>query len=1160
MSSKRVALLLAALFCLFAVTPSSLFGQAASTGTVAGTVTDPSGGAVVGATVTLIDTATNISRTETTNDTGRYFFANVVPSVYNATVSKTGFRVSKLTSQTVEVGASLTLNVVMELGSVAETVEVTVTNGAELQTLNATVGNTIGGKLLEDLPSINRDAATFVTLQPGVSPDGSVAGAVSDQSTFMLDGGQNSNDMDGSMAVYTASFAGDPTGGIVSDMIGGSPTGVMPTPLDSVEEYKVNTANQTADFNSSAGAQVQVVTKRGTNSWHGTAYEYYLDNNFDANTWNNNNSGTPIPSYHYNRFGASGGGPIIKKEILGGKTFFFANVEGFRWNKSQTYEAVVPSANMRAGVLTLPVCTGACAAGGAGAPPPVPTVFNLNPNAVTVNGVTYPGSGTTLDPRGLGINPLVQQMWNKFEPMPNDLNCSGVGLTQTCDGVNEQGYKANVEIPYSSNFAVARLDHDFGSRFHFNTSYRYYKLQQATTNQVDVGGFFSGDTLGTPAALSQRPQQPWYFVAGLTVNVTPNTTNDLHYSYLRNYWSWSNPGGVPQFPQLGTDVGGAALEPFGETANPLAPYNVNTQGVRTRFWDGHDNFLRDDWTMLKGNHLFTFGGAYQRNWDWHQRSDNGGGINYQATYQLGQSTTGGGAVDFTGTLPAGVAPTTWGRDSAAVLGIVTASQIAYTRSGSDLALNAPLTHAFDQSTIPYYNVYFSDSWHLKPSFTLTYGLGWTLEMPPTEAQGKQMELVDQSGQPVSTEAYLNQRELAALNGQVFNPILGYSLVGNTGAGSKYPYNPFYGSFSPRVAAAWNPNITDGFLGKVFGGNKSVVRGGYSRVYGRLNGVDLVLVPLLGDGLIQAVQCSQNYMPIPVGMGGTGAPTCGAPNGAAIPLTVANAFRVGTDGNNAPIPAAAPTLPKLNFPGVNSVAAGAGEVLDPNFRPNVVDSFDLTIQRQIGNKFILELGYIGRRITHEYQPINLNSVPYMMTLGGQQFSKAYAAVETSLGCATSFAACGANVPAAKLANGSQNPAYAAYFNSIPSQPFFESALSGTGYCNATYGGVPLTSCTAVAALKEVGNFTSQSVWSLWSDLDNGGFNFARSMMNTPIVGGPLDCGPSSAPTTCGSGGQTSSGVSENASVGHGNYNGGFVSLKMNSWHGITLQENFTYSKA
>ena len=112
--------------------------------------------------------------------------------------------------------------------------------------------------------------------------------------------------------------------------------------------------------------------------------------------------------------------------------------------------------------------------------------------------------------------------------------------------------------------------------------------------------------------------------------------------------------------------------------------------------------------------------------------------------------------------------------------------------------------------------------------------------------------------------------------------------------------------------------------------------------------------------------------------------------------VGNAFRVGTDGNNAPIPAASPTLPQPTFVGINSVAGGAGEALDPNFRPNVVDSFDLTIQRQLGQKFLLELGYIGRRITHEYQPININSVPYMMTLGGQQFQKAYAAVETGSG--------------------------------------------------------------------------------------------------------------------------------------------------------------------
>src|SRR5580765_162213 len=668
MSSKRVALLLAALFCLFAVTPSSLFGQAVSSGTVAGTVTDPSGGAVVGASVTLTDTATNVPRSAATNDTGRYFFASVNPGTYNLSVNKTGFRVSKLLNQLVTVGASLTLNVVMELGSVAETVEVTVTTGAELQTLNATVGNAINGDLLKSLPSIGRDSSTFVTLQPGVSPDGSVAGAVVDQSSFMLDGGQNTNDMDGSMQVYTPSFGGDPTGGIVSNSIGGAPTGVMPTPLDSVEEFKVNTTNQTADFNSSAGAEVQVVTKRGTNSWHGTAYEYYFDNNLNANSWDNNNSGTPLPSYHYNRGGGSGGGPIIPKTILGGKTYFFANYEGFWWKNSATYEAAVPSADMRNGILHFNVCNAACQA--TGGPAPVPTTFNLQSGTNCGAGANVP-----CDPRGLGINSLVKNMWNTFMPVGNDPSCGSLKGSR-CDGVNEIGFKGNMSLPYQSHFGVARIDHDFGAKWHFSSSYRFYRLQRVTNSQVDIGGFFPGDTLGTPASQSNRPQQPWFYVAGLTTNISSNTTNDFHFSYLRNYWAWNATGGPPQFSQLG-----GALEPLGEVATTvLAPYNVNTQNVRTRFWDGQDRFFRDDLTMLKGNHLFSFGGAYQRNYDYHQRSDNGGGINYTPTYQLGDSA-GGGLVDFSSTTPAGVSGVTWGRDVAAVLGIVTDSQIAYTRAG-----------------------------------------------------------------------------------------------------------------------------------------------------------------------------------------------------------------------------------------------------------------------------------------------------------------------------------------------------------------------------------------------------------------------------------------------------------------------------------------------
>ena len=185
----------------------------------------------------------------------------------------------------------------------------------------------------------------------------------------------------------------------------------------------------------------------------------------------------------------------------------------------------------------------------------------------------------------------------------------------------------------------------------------------------------------------------------------------------------------------------------------------------------------------------------------------------------------------------------WGRDYAATLGIVSVSQIAYTRTGKNLTLNPPLTPAQDKVTIPYYNFYGTDTWRMTPKFTLTFGLGWTLEMPPTEANGKQVIFVGPDKHP-SAPPVLERREQAALQGQVFNPQVGFSSDWQHRSSLEYPYNPYYGEWSPRIAAAWD----------VFGDGRTVIRGGYGRTYGRLNGVDLVLVPLLGTGLIQAVQC------------------------------------------------------------------------------------------------------------------------------------------------------------------------------------------------------------------------------------------------------------------------------------------------------------------
>ncbi|HVN10132.1 MAG TPA: carboxypeptidase-like regulatory domain-containing protein, partial [Patescibacteria group bacterium] len=247
MLSKRVVVAVLSLICILALSAAPMFAQATNTGTIVGQVTDPSGAAVAGATVTLTDTATNIARSTATNNDGRYTFVNVPPATYSVTITAKGFRAAKLSDQKVQVGLQLTLNVALQVGATTEVVEVTATN-TELQTLNATVGNTVSGVAVDSLPSIARDVSTFVVLQPGVSPEGYTAGAVYDQNSFSLDGGQNTNDMDGSMNIYTPSYAGDPSG-----VVGGGPTGVMPTPIDSIEEFKANTTGQTADFNSSAG-------------------------------------------------------------------------------------------------------------------------------------------------------------------------------------------------------------------------------------------------------------------------------------------------------------------------------------------------------------------------------------------------------------------------------------------------------------------------------------------------------------------------------------------------------------------------------------------------------------------------------------------------------------------------------------------------------------------------------------------------------------------------------------------------------------------------------------------------------------------------------------------------------------------------------------------
>ncbi|MBI1766729.1 MAG: carboxypeptidase regulatory-like domain-containing protein [Acidobacteria bacterium] len=1065
--------------------------QATSTGTVSGQVTDATGATLPGAEIILKDTATNAKLTGVTNEAGRYSFVNVPPGVYDITVTKTGFQRAAVNAHKVTVGTVSTINLSLQIGNVAETVVVTAT-GTELQTTNATVGTTLSGRQLELLTNLGRDANALMVLQPAVAPGGQVAGAVQDQNTYQLDGGNNTSDMDGTQNIYTQA-----AGFIGAGAAGGTPSGVLPTPAESIEEFKVGTTNQTADFNGSAGGQIQLVTKRGTNQFHGAVYDHYLGSNFGANSWLNNHTpfrniqgqvvspSTPLPSSHQNRFGGNVGGPLTP-HFLGGKTYFFAFYEGRRFPQSTNFEKPVPTALMRAGVIQVPDSTG------------VYRPYNLNPTAVTVNGVTYQpatcgATNVACDPRGIGLNPIVSQIWQKFLPLPN--NPTGG------DQYNTQGYRGSIKLPQTSDNYVLRLDHDFGPKWRWMASYRYYDFSQLATTQVDIGGALGG-TLGQPVSLAPRVQKPGYFVTGLTTTLKPTLTNDFHYSYTRNFWQWGTASAPPQLAGLG-----GAVEIGGESANALIPYNVNTQSVRQRFWDGIDHHFRDDMTWIKGNHLFQFGGLYQRNWNYHQRNDNGQGIMAANVYQIaniGQNFTTGGVTYIPSTVPA-AQNSSWQSLYTQVLGIVGQPQTLYTRKLPDLSLQPLGTPAEDIAIIPTYNVYFSDIWRMKSSFTLTYGLGYTVEMPPFETAGKQVMLVDSAGNAIRSAEYLAKRKAAALAGQVYNPTLGFATIGNVTGKPKYPYDPFYGGLSPRIAASWNPKFASGsLLSKIFGEQHGVVRGGYSRIYGRLNGVDLVLVPLLGTGLMQAVSC-QGAVRASAAVNGN---QCLGATVGANPLT---AFRIGTDGNVAPVPAAAATIPQPYFPGVGgNASAGDGSVLDPSFRPNYSDSFDLTIQRElIPRKLMVEVGYIGRRIGNEYQSVNLDAVPHMTTLGNQAFSAAYANLYQAL-------------------VGGQT---------ISAQPFFEAALGGptSAYCTG------FANCTAAVASKQATNIRSTRVYDLWANLNS---------QTSWTLGRTL---PSSGP-----GSQLSS-VFMQTSQGYGNYNAFFFSLEARDWKGLTVRSNYTFSK-
>lgn len=732
---------------------------------VSGTVADAQGQVVAGATVKLVSVGQGGERTATTDAGGTFSFTSLTPGTYTLQVEAAGFKRSLVRDVQALVDKTTTIPVSLEIGDVTANVEVTA-GGIEniVNTQDASLGNNFVSQQITQLPLEGRNVVGLLSLQAAVTPDGAVAGARQDQANITLDGIDVNDQQTGLNITQTQAFAS-----------------VLRVTPDSIEEFRVTTTNPDATKGRSAGAQISLVTKSGTNEFHGNLFEYHRNTVTTANDWFNNAAGryvaddipvtsgaalvgdmrAPRPKLIRNLFGGSLGGPIIRDKL-----FFFYNYEGMREAKDVPATVVVPLASLGAGNIRFFDTSN--------------TLRTLD--VATINSLTDAGIPV------VDVNPIAQQILaDAAARYPANI---GGG-----DGINTGGFRFNASVPVKLNTHTARFD---------------YNPFSNGSHQFSFRGNFQQDKFGIAPFLPDTPADTtWSHPIGVAASHTWLINNSLtnRFSYGLTRLAYSN--------------GGDSNENAITFRNIYTPKNFLYAFSRV---NPTHNFT-DDVTWVKGNHTMQFGTNIRiiRN----KRSnlafafDNG-------TTNFGYYTNSGDDLllpidEYLQTNYGTLVSDAWINSAQSSLVALLGRVNQYTANFSYDINGNPQTGepAVREWATEEYDFYAQDSWKVSPSLTVNFGIRYGLSRPVYETQGFQ------AAPNIALDEYFRRRKEAAFVGQNYDEPLIIDLAGPKNGKPGF-YNWDKNNWQPRISAAWSPNFKDGFWAKVFGTERaSVIRGGFA---------------------------------------------------------------------------------------------------------------------------------------------------------------------------------------------------------------------------------------------------------------------------------------------------------------------------------------------